>query len=134
MNLEQIMEIIKLNEADCEIGVLALIDNPSAVRVAAAFSLMEPPEFRIVPGSRLAQIIEKNLTVSLDDATLLEAMWESTVINMRDLAARAGIRSVEVCRAAMYVLQSNRIIYPDGTLNAFAETALNRIARGEDDD
>ena len=124
MKLQELLAEVKLREPDSSIGLVVLMQNQYALRVAAAFDLMPAPDFFIPDGSRLAQAIERDLIGGLDAVTILEIAWECARVDIKDLARRSGIHMTETAAQVLYELRTNFMVYPDGTLHSKAREYL----------
>ena len=72
MKLSEIMAEVLRREDDTAIGMVALLSNERACRMAAAFDLMPPPHVEIRPGDLMAEIIEGDFLDDTDAVTILE--------------------------------------------------------------
>ncbi len=127
MKLSEILKPIKAQESETSIGMVALLHNDRAQRMAAAFCLMSAPVVEIRPTDRMAEIIASDLIEDLDAATILEALWESTQVDFSELCRRSGILQPEHGRRLFLELTANFVIYPDGTLHGRAMEYLQSL-------
>lgn len=133
MKLSVLMNLVRAEKSQVAWGVVALLDNAPAQRIAAAWALMPRPLVEAREGSKLAKLLDCDVIELLDEkdaADVLDALWGSTYVDFGDLSNRTGIDR-ELVVALFYQLSSNRVVYPDGTIHERAAAYLDQLTVGD---
>jgi hypothetical protein len=94
--------------------VLAVVDDMAAAKVLLAWTHTLVRTRRPISRCR-----------STDPESQWRWLWRHTRYSLRDLAARSG-QSIPDLRRLMATLSGNRVLYPDGTLNQYAQRYLRK--------
>ncbi len=101
-------------------AVLMIANNPELIRIIIAWSNLE------------VKPIEKRTTLSGNSENEVWGwLWENTEFSLTELKEKTGVSYTEsVLEQKMKPLIGNRVLYPDGTVNSFAQRYLrSEVAR-----
>ena len=95
-------------------AVLVIADNPELIKIIIGWTNLE--------------VRHTNSILELNNASeneIWEGLWKNTKVNLTELKEKAGVPySESVLESKLKPLIGNRILYPDGTINSFAQRYL----------
>ncbi len=94
--------------------VLFLKDEPDLIKISIAWTSLDTKPVKRLKGTPGESEVESWVW-----------LWENTEYDLKDLKEKVGTSlSVAALESKIKPLMSNRVIYPDGTLNSFVEKYL----------
>lgn len=123
MTAADLLGIFKALDKQRAHAAIVIVDDPEALRVAAAWTSY-PISWQ--PDKHMPDVSVSSDTRSL--AKAWHALWAACKYDETELAAMAGVPE-ETTESILYVLGSNRMIFPDGSISEWAQARLrNEVA------
>ena len=110
-NLAEFVERCRSNENNYMHAAVVVLGDREAQKILAAWSTM-PSSWRLPAGAPPE-----------NERVLWDWVCTGSVVNWNELAQRSGVAVAKVPKI-FEVLRSNRLVYPDGTIAAFAAAVL----------
>jgi hypothetical protein len=94
--------------------VLVIADNPEFIKIIIGWTNLE-----VTPAISLSQLAGES------EHEIWRWLWENARFSLTDLKSKIGVSySESVLRSKLNPLIGNRILYPDGGINSFAQRYL----------
>ena len=94
--------------------VLVIADNPEFIKIIIGWTNLE-----VTPAISLSQLVGES------EHEIWRWLWENARFSLTDLKSKIGVSySESVLRSKLSPLIGNRILYPEGGINSFAQRNL----------